>query len=382
MSAAATVAVPCPSPRIIVRFGRESEVRCGRRSCASCGVLWLQDTRIRTLAAVQANGGAVALVTVTAPGADVLPWGDIEGKVHAPAAKAWNDDAPANWSHLHRVAARAARGEAHRWGAEWRLLVKAWEYQRRGVLHLHLLVPCASRGEFEASTRYVAVLASEAPFHGFGFVDRGKLPTQGARRSSRRLAPVDPHRAAAYVSSYVASSGAGKGGVAEVASAQGVPGAVVYCSRALTDVSGVTMRSLKDRRRIACRYPAAVDSEDAWRAACLLDAMARGLPPLTAEDRGALLAVALAEGWSEVILDPTGEVRGPTRAPAPGHACRDRAERNRSPRRKRVRLDSVLHGGHDTPERWVSVATVADVRGAFDCPQRGASGIGAPSREA
>lgn len=360
---------PCPAPRVVVRFGAESHVRCGRRSCTSCGVLWLHDTRIRTLAGVQAHGAPVALVTVTAPGVAVLPWDETGRLVDAEAAKAWNDDAPANWSQLHRAAARPARALAREWGAEWRLLVKSWEYQKRGVLHLHLLVPVASRGEYLASERYVRELAHLAEAHGFGFVDRGKLQDGGGRRSTRRLAPVDAHRAAAYVSGYLASTGAGKGGVAEVARAQGVPGAVVYVAQALTSRSGVTMRSLRDRRRVACRFPVDGTDADAWEAACLIDALGRGLPPMTAEHRGALMQRALAEGWTHVVIVPTGEVRGPTPAPAPGHACRDRAERSRAPRRSHFRLDSVLHGCHDTGPRWVTTATEVVDRPTFDSNQ-------------
>lgn len=365
MTAAPAGAIPCPDPRVVVQFGAERRIRCGRRSCGSCGVLWLTDTRIRTLAAVQAHGGAVALVTVTAPGQDELPWGDDPGRVDATYARRWNESAPGRWSSLHRAAARAARRVADERGASWRLLVKSWEYQKRGVLHLHLLVPMTSPGEVAASNAYVTHLAEAASLHGFGYVDRGKLGPTGPRKSARRLEPVDPDRAARYVSSYVASTGAGKGGVAEVARCQGVPGAVVYLAQTLTQKSGVTMRSLRDRRRIACQNPGAADSEDAWRAACLVDALARSAPPLTAEDRGALLAAALAESWTHVLMVPTGEVRGPTRAPAPGQACRDRAERSSTQRRKVVRLDSVLHRCHNGCLRWVSRATMSDTWASF-----------------
>lgn len=369
MSAADGAPSPCPNPRKLTRWGVESHVRCGRRGCGSCGVLWLRDTSIRTLAAVQAHAAPVALVTVTAPGADVLPWDDSGRRVDARAAADWNRDAPANWTWLHRAAARDARRVASDWGVCWRLLVKSWEYQKRGVLHLHLLVPCATRGEFEASSRYVAHLAENAHAYGFGFVDRGKLPESGGRRSARQLTPVDAHRAAAYVSGYLASTGAGKGGVAEVAQKQGVPGAVVYCAQALTQRSGVTMRSLRDRRRIACRYPDAVADPDAWDAACLCDAIERGSPPITGEHRAALLAVALAQGWTHAQVTAGGPVRCATTAPAPGHSCRDRAERIRARRTERVRLDSVLHRCHDGTLRWVSIPSWGGHCQRFDTEQ-------------
>lgn len=323
--------------------------------------MWLGDTRIRTLAACQTLPGAVALVTVTAPGQDVLPWDASGRRVDADAARAWNETAPARWSALHRGAARAARRVADDHGATWRLLVKAWEYQRRGVLHLHLLVPAGTPGELRASTAYVRELAGGASAQGFGFVDRGKLPAAGARGSARELSPVSPHRAAAYVASYVASSGAGKGGVAEVARRQGVPGAIVYVSQRLTAVSGVTMRSLRARRRIACQWPGAAESVEAWQAGRALDAMLRGHPPLTDGARGALLRRATAERWRCTVDARTGEARRLTPAAAPSLPAGGQSMLQPPPTDALVRLDSVLHRGHESPgPGWITTVTVLD----------------------
>lgn len=335
--------------RTVRLYGACREVRCGRRSCPSCGVLWLMDTRIRVLAACQQLRGAVALVSVTAPGVEVLPWAEDQRVVEPSLAQAWNATAPERWSRLHASAARHARERAREHGTDWALLVKVWEYQRRGVLHLHLLVPAGSAVQLAASDLYVARLAGSAHDHGFGFVDRGKLPTSGARRSARRLEAVAPHRAAAYVASYVASSGAGKEGIAEVARKQGVPGAICYVSRRLTDRSGVTMRSLKDRRRVACRYPGSAATPEGWQAACLADATERGHPPLTPEDRRHLLSVALALGWTHTVDIGTGEVRTPTRAPAPGQPAGGQRKVPAGKVVGAVRLDSVLHRCAEEP---------------------------------
>lgn len=340
----------CPTPRTVEHYGRVLRVRCACRSCPTCGVLWLGDTRIRVLAAAHSFAGSVALVTVTAPGVDVLPW-DASGKrVAAWYAAEWNRTAPARWSALHRAAARAARRRAKELRVDWRLLVKVWEYQKRGVLHLHLIVPAGCPGELAASKAYVDALAGGAAARGFGFVDRGRLPAKGARRSSRTLVPVAPGRAAGYCAAYVASAGAGKPGIAEVARRQGVPGAVVYVAQALTRRSGVTMRSLRARRRVVCLYEGATASEDAWHAACLLDALERGNPPMTAEQRGALLAVATAARWRVVVNSETGETKEPNVAPLPPspHGGASSCQ----PRRTvaLVRLDFVQHRGHQTTQ--------------------------------
>ncbi len=349
----------CLDTRLVQTYGRTREVRCGRRSCPSCGVVWLADTRIRAVAAGAELRTAVALVSVTAPGRDVLPWDSSGDRVQAAAAREWNRAAPANWSRLHACAARQARLVAADQGADWRLLFKAWEYQRRGVLHLHLVVPAGTPGERRASEAYVSALVARASRYGFGFVDRGKLPERGARRSTRSLSPVLPGRAAAYVTSYVASSGAGKGGVGEVAAAQGVPGAVLYVANVLTRASGVTMRSLRERRRVVCRYPGARASVDAWRAACVIDAMDRRRPPFTAGTRGALLQRALSERWTCAVDQRTGEVRSPTAAPSPPGLTGGSATVARSERIAVLRLDSVLQRDDESGgQEWITTAVV------------------------
>lgn len=316
------------------------------RACPACGLLWLGDTRVKMLAAAQELGGAVALVTVTAPGADLLPWDGDGARVALWPARHWNATAPTRWSALHRRAARRARRVAAERGVTWRLLWKTWELQRRGVLHLHLVVPCGSPAERAASEAYVAELALEAAWHRFGFVDKGKLDHGATRTSARRLEAIAPHRAAAYLAAYVTGSGAGKEGIAQVARERAVPGAIVYVTQALLARSGVTMRSLRDRRRVVCRY--GVDGSDlnAWQAACLLDAFERSQPPLTAGERGALLAVATAAEWSRLISPETGQTWTPTKAPAPARSLGGSARSHAGRTEALVRLDYVQHRSH------------------------------------
>jgi hypothetical protein len=301
---------------------------------------------VKVQAAASELGGAVALVSVTGPGQDWLPW-DASGKrVQADVARVWNGSAPLRWSAIHRQAARAARREAKVRGVEWRLLVKVWEYQKRGILHLHLLVPAGSAGQLAASEAYVRELVAAAPGECFGFVDRGRLPARGARQSARRLEPVSPHRAAAYVAAYVASTGAGKGGIAEVARSQGVPGAIVYVAQPLLAASGVTMRSLRARRRVVCQHPGAVESPDRWRAACLVDALQRRRAPLSPAARAALAASARSKQWTYVMEASSGELLSPTLAPLPRSNGGAAASVLLSSSVGVVRLDTVLNHGH------------------------------------
>ncbi len=333
------------------RYGHVTHVRCAKRSCPSCGALWAEDTRIRALAASQELRGAVALVTVTGPGVGQLPWDSTGRRVHPLHAREWNRQAPAKWSALHKAAAASARRAGGPAWDGWRLLLKAWEYQRRGILHLHLVVPCGGPRERQASEAYVRALAALAPTYRFGYVDRGRLPESGRRQSARRLEPVPPGRASAYVAGYVASSGAGKGGVAEVATAQGVPGAVLYVAQGLTRASGVTMRSLRLRRAVTTLWRGAQEGEASWRAARVCHAMIRGGPPMAPDLRGALLRRALSEGWTHGVHWSTGEVVGPVDAARPPALGAAPAGATWVDRVGAARLDLVLHGGHDGP-RW------------------------------
>lgn len=355
----------CPDPRRILLHGRQLEVGCSRRSCPSCGLLWLQDTHIRAIAASQALGAPVALASITAPGQDVLPWDETGRRVCEAEAREWNETAPARWSALYDAARRRARAAVPVAPGEWALWFKAWEYQKRGVLHLHLVVPMGTPRQAAHSTALVAALAALAPAYGFGYVDRGKLPDSGRRQSARRLVPVEPGRAAAYVAGYLSGVGIGKGGIYEVAQAQGVPGALLYVSRKLTSASGVTMRSLKARRRVVCRYPDALKSAEHWAAACVVDGIDRSRPPLPADLRAALLQRALAEGWTSVVDIETGEQRAATAAPCPPGLLGGNAVIPRRSRRGLLRLDSVLHRADDSPSGWCFVTVVRDDHGGM-----------------
>lgn len=351
-------------------YGEEKVAPCRRRSCPACGVVWLGDSHVRAVAAAHELRGAVALVTITAPGADVLPWGPDGRRVERRAAQEWNRNAPANWSALHDAAAAAARRRAQLLGVEWRLLFKAWEYQKRGVLHLHIVLPAGSKAQVAVSEQYTRTLAQNAASKGFGFVDRGKLPGKGARQSSRRLSPVAPARAAAYVAGYLASSGAGKGGIAEVAAAQGVPGAILYVSNVLTRRSGVTMRSLRDRRRVACRYPDHTGTPEGWQTACLMDAIERGGPRLTPGARASLLAHLSAVRPGTCVDGDTGEVISATPAASPPHLRQLEQEARKPGPVCAVRLDLVPHHADGSPLTWVwrrALRPSQSTRGRHEC---------------
>jgi hypothetical protein len=183
----------------------------------------------------------VALVTVTAPGTDFgLAW-DPAGCSHPAGEKCsgkkgcrvvphvadrWNANAESNFSRMHRAAAGRVR---RRFGSGSLVAAKTWELQRRGLLHLHMVVPYRPGRERARADQYVTALKEIGGRYGFGFSDL-KRP------------PRDHHGgfyAAAYAAKYVGKA------TSEKSHAVKRP---AYVGRWLTALSGVTMRALRWRR--------------------------------------------------------------------------------------------------------------------------------------
>ena len=181
------------------------------------------------------------MVTVTAPGSEVLPWGacavDHEGDpcsgrlgcvVESAAAERWNESAARRWSMMYQ----AVRDQLRPRGTV--ILAYVWEPQRRGVGHLHVVVPVEWLGPV------VAALKDLAADYGFGFVDDN--------RRSRRIKPgAMAGQAGAYIGSYL-----GKGGkveaVVDAMRAGVIPRRAFYVSSRLSR-GYWTMRFLRLRRR-------------------------------------------------------------------------------------------------------------------------------------
>lgn len=248
----------CPRPRQVrCPDGRWRAARCKRRDCPSCGLLWAGDCRVKLLANIREYAGDVAIVTVTAPGRDVLPYGNDGQAVERAAARRWNRQARHEWRKLHRKASQRAARHAHRHGGRWSVVARSWEFQRRGVLHVHVVVPMGTALERLASHVYVDALEELRHRHGFGFVDRGRAKKRGGLWI-RALEAIPQERAARYVAKYL---GGWKRGRLEISATVGhpdVPGHVIHVRRELTRKTGVTMRELRARRACFRRFPGLV----------------------------------------------------------------------------------------------------------------------------
>ncbi len=262
----------------------EAKARCNSRRCPSCGVLWAGDARRKILVNLE-HASDTGLVTVTAPGADLLPWDrsrcshpagvKCSGKKHgcqvqAAAAQDFNQAAPGNWSGQHRTAAGRARYLARKSGGAWRVVAREWEFQARGVLHMHVVVPMGTALERRCSYVYVAALRELAGAHGFGNVDSGR-PTWIDGKLRRPITVIPSGGAARYLAKYLAAFDGCKLTLSETVTHPDVPPHLMFVSRCLTGETGCTMRSLRVRRSTWC--------------------YGRGL------------VAQLGEGWARVVLE-------------------------------------------------------------------------------
>lgn len=243
---------------------KKAASRCYSRRCPSCGILWAGDARVKMMRNVDAYGGDVAVVTITAPGKDRLHH-DPAGCVLEDQAHDWNTLAPANWRELHRQALNATnrhlrrlqRDERAPVDARFRLVAKAWEFQRRGVLHVHVVVGMATGWEQELAAVYVSALDGLRRRYDFGYVDKGKRTAENRWR--RGLVVIPAERAGRYLAKYLAGVKAGKMTITETVTHRDVPPHVIYNGRHLTRRTRCTMRTLRVRRYAYALYTRAVD---------------------------------------------------------------------------------------------------------------------------
>ncbi len=206
------------------------------------------------------------MVTLTPPGRDRLPWdedvcrhlGPHEHtgrngvcKVKPEICDVWNKKAPGQARKLNRVAKLRADRELSRRGMKEKRgkLAHAWEHQKRGPLHMHLIVPMGTEDQDGWGTNvdalwsrlYVGALKELAPTYGFGFVDDHPI-NEGKPKPARE--------AAAYLSSYLISGKAEKAAITETVRSKVVPSVVVYVSRKLTALTFCTMRNMRRARRL------------------------------------------------------------------------------------------------------------------------------------
>lgn len=160
------------------------------------------------------------------------------------------------WTKLHRKAAQHAKRMLAREEEDpsaWRIVARAWEFQKRGVLHMHVVLPMGTQAERLGSEAYLIAVEALAAAHGFGYVDRGRKAS-GRRDGPRRLPRLKATVAARYIAKYLAPVEPGRGKIllTETVLHRDVPPHITYVSRELTSRTRITMGTLRQRRREHC----------------------------------------------------------------------------------------------------------------------------------
>ncbi len=187
-------------------------------------------------------GCMTRMVTLTAPGVEVLPWdeehcawrgphkhsGPDGCRVQVAALNVWSSDRAAEY---HRLQAAARKQAGVR---EPVVLARAAEPQQRGPVHWHLVVAATPAGE-----RFTRALLELAPRYGFGTVRDQGYTSKGA------------YAHAHYLAKYLSKEGA------DQESARGwdvayslLPRKPVWVSPILTRRSGTTMEVAKLLRSV------------------------------------------------------------------------------------------------------------------------------------
>jgi hypothetical protein len=220
--------------------------RCHSRTCDHCHEGWGRDWyRVgRTNLALVA--GEVGFVTVTAPGADVLPWDEHHCAHHGPhghsgkrgcridhhALRRWHDTFPRRWRRIHQ----AAKRRADRHHGRRSILMKATEPQQRGAWHLHLVYDATTPADRRWLAAYVTGLRALARHHGFGMVDFQTMPATIA---------------ASYCVGYLTGKGSKEERSALWLARQPLaPTRPLYVGLHLTRRTGTTMRNVRASRQL------------------------------------------------------------------------------------------------------------------------------------
>jgi hypothetical protein len=233
--------------------------RCASRKCDHCHPGWGRDWyRVgRTNLALVA--GEVGFVTVTAPGADVLPWDEHHCAHHGPhshsgkrgcrvdpvALRRWHRSWSLRWRRIHQAAKRRA-DRAH---GPRRIAMYAKEPQQRGAWHMHLAYDATTPADRRWLATYVTGLRALARPHGFGMVDFQTMPAQAA---------------ASYLVGYLTGKGSKEERSALHLARQPLsPARPLYVGQHLTRRTGATMRNVRGSRQL---YAIRRDrSPDGWR---------------------------------------------------------------------------------------------------------------------
>lgn len=229
------------------RLVYNGSAHCTNRRCIRFGPIWAKDQRTKIFRNLEAcKSERVRMGSFTAPGTKRLPFdqthcthpqgercsGTRGCKVSERAAADWNTAMPKVWRELHR---RAYTKTIRRHGSKnLRMLLRVYELQKRGVLHVHPLFAYETPAQRAAVDSYFATVAPLAVAYGFG--------------SQHEEITLNRMEAAAYLSSYFAGGPNRKVELTESVQSNAMPRSIIHVSVLLTQQTGITMRNLRRRR--------------------------------------------------------------------------------------------------------------------------------------
>jgi hypothetical protein len=241
--------------------------RCKRRDCPGYAPIYLRDQAERLRENLAAWDGKTCLVTLTAPGADLLQWdpakcpsgehkcsGKLGCRVHWLDAAIWNSTVTKRLGDLLKVARERTRRK-HGRNVRVHVLAYVCESQQRGVFHPHVVLGYRTAGDRAALDTFVEALRRQRGAYGFGIGRRGSFDGGKPDRFTGR-------DAGRYISKYLRPDGAKASfvplleAVNRITERDPATGRhkhlirPVYISPVLTRITGITMGFLRFCRRV------------------------------------------------------------------------------------------------------------------------------------
>jgi hypothetical protein len=195
------------------------------------------------------------MITLTAPGAELLPWdpsrcvvegphkhsGEAGCKVHPEPMARWNVAIVQRWQSAREAALKDVSRRLRRWGMrniDLRPIAWWYELQARGALHVHVVLPSATRKEKTWARIFCRSLAERLSDHGFG--PQMHVGKSGPARIIAR-----------YLGLYMTTaSHKGTKGLILTARCPEAPTTLVHVDYRLTRVTGATLQRLRRARRL------------------------------------------------------------------------------------------------------------------------------------
>ena len=240
--------------------------RCKRRDCPGYASIYLRDQAERLRENLAAWDGKTCLVTLTAPGADLLPWdptkcpggqhrcsGKLGCRVNWLDAAIWNSTVTKRLGGLLKVARERTRRKHGDNGVV--VLAYVCESQQRGVFHPHVVLGYRTAADRAALETFVDALRRQRGAYGFGTGRRGSFDAG----KPERFTGLDAGR---YISKYLRPDGAKTSFVPLLEAVNRISERdpdtgrhkqllrPVYVSPILTRMTGITMGFLRFCRRV------------------------------------------------------------------------------------------------------------------------------------